>query len=70
MNNATKLKRQLKYEKKRREQGTMPYKCYVVKCHILHDSDIIQLIQNIGNKSGYLKQLIRQDIEYRKERGN
>lgn len=38
-------------------------KDYHLKCHIVHDADIIAALEAKDNKSGYLKTLIRADIE-------
>lgn len=38
-------------------------KAYILKCHIVHDADIIAALEVKDNKSGYIKTLIRADIE-------
>lgn len=38
-------------------------KTYILKCHTVHDADIIAALEAKDNKSGYLKTLIRADIE-------
>lgn len=56
-----KKKAQAKYEAggavKARNKG------YYVKCHIIHDADIIAVLEAQENKNGYIKELIRRDIE-------
>ncbi len=36
-----------------------------LKCHIVHDADIIAALDAQGNKNGYIKKLIREDLEKR-----
>lgn len=38
-------------------------KSYHLKCHTVHDADVIAALEAKDNKSGYLKTLIRADIE-------
>lgn len=38
-------------------------KGYYLKCHTVHDADVIAALEAKDNKSGYLKTLIRADIE-------
>lgn len=38
-------------------------KTYIVKCHKVHDADVIAALEAKDNKSGYLKRLVRADIE-------
>lgn len=38
-------------------------KAYHLKCHKVHDADVIAALEAKDNKSGYLKTLIRADIE-------
>ena len=33
-----------------------------LKCHIVHDADIIAALEAQENKNGYIKDLIRRDI--------
>lgn len=47
---------QLKYEKEKTRSVKM-------KLNLQHDADIIQKLDSVGNKQGYLKRLIRADIE-------
>lgn len=54
---------QLRFEKKRRMEGTSPNKGYYLKCHIKHDADIIAVLDAQQNKGGYLKELIRKDLK-------
>lgn len=54
---------QMRFEKKRRMEGTSPNKGYYLKCHIKHDADIIDALEAQENKNGYIKELIRRDME-------
>lgn len=36
-----------------------------LKCHIVHDADIIAALDGKANKNGYIKDLIRADLEKR-----
>lgn len=36
-----------------------------LKCHIVHDADIIAALDGKANKNGYIKDLIREDLEKR-----
>lgn len=66
MSRSESLKRaQAKYEKKYRERGLT--KSYQLKCHIEHDADIIEVLDGQENKNGYIKDLIRSDIESKKQ---
>lgn len=38
-------------------------KTYILKCHTVHDADVIAALEAKDNKSGYIKTLIRADIE-------
>lgn len=38
-------------------------KTYILKCHTIHDADVIAVLEAKDNKSGYIKTLIRADIE-------
>lgn len=38
-------------------------KGYYLKCHTLHDADIIDALEAQENKNGYIKELIRRDME-------
>ena len=50
---------QKKYNKKY-HKGVL--KSYSLKCHKEHDNDIIAVLESQDNKSGYIKRLIRDDI--------
>lgn len=50
---------QMKYDKKYR--GMRLIKGYYLKCHIIHDADIICVLESKKNKNGYIKSLIRND---------
>lgn len=52
---------QAKYEKKRNASGIT--KGYYIKCHTIHDADVIERLETIENRNGYLKDLIRNDIK-------
>lgn len=38
-------------------------KGYNLKCHIVHDADVIAALEAQENKNGYIKELIRADME-------
>lgn len=38
-------------------------KAYGLKCHRVHDADVIAKLDEVGNKNGYIKTLIRNDIK-------
>ena len=38
---------------------------YCLKLHIAHDADIIAALEEQENKGGYIKKLIREDLEKR-----
>lgn len=38
-------------------------KSYRLKCHKMYDADIIAKLDEVGNKNGYIKTLIRNDIK-------
>lgn len=38
-------------------------KAYRLKCHRVHDADVIAKLDDVGNKNGYIKTLIRNDIK-------
>ena len=40
-------------------------KAYGLKCHRVHDADVIEKLDEVGNKNGYIKTLIRNDIKKR-----
>lgn len=54
--------KQKRYEAKLREQGIKRSVHYQVKCHKEHDKDIIDFMDKLPNKSGFLKELIREHI--------
>lgn len=59
---------QKRYEKKTKHAAQSKYdkentKRYVIKVMLRTESDIIQKLETITNKSGYIKNLIRQDIQ-------
>lgn len=54
---------QARYEKKRAGSGVT--KGYYVKCHAVHDKDIIAALEAQENKNGYIKELIRADLAKR-----
>ena len=41
-------------------------KGYYLKCHKVHDSDIINQLELSKNKNGYIKELIRLNIKSKK----
>ena len=52
---------QAKYEKKRNKSGIT--KGYYLKCHTVHDADIIERLGLVEKINGYIKDLIRADIK-------
>lgn len=38
-------------------------KTYILKCHTVHDADIIAALEEQENKNGYIKSLIRANIK-------
>lgn len=38
-------------------------RAFYLKCHTVHDADVIAALEAKDNKSGYIKTLIRADIE-------
>lgn len=52
-----------KYRKKLRDQGIKKDKSYMVFCNIVNDADVIAVLDAQENKSGFLKNLIRQDMK-------
>lgn len=54
-----KKRAQAKYEKKRAAMGII--KGYYLKCHAVHDADIIAYLSAKENVNGYIKELIRKD---------
>lgn len=60
------LKRaQARYQAKRQKAGEVPQKTFVLKCHVENDADVIAVLNEQENKSGYIKELIRMDTEKR-----
>lgn len=41
------------------------YKSYLIKCHRQQDAELIEFLDCIHNKQGYIKDLIRRDLEAR-----
>ena len=37
-------------------------KCYTLKMNLVNDADVINRLEQVESKQGYIKQLIRQDI--------
>lgn len=58
---------QAKYDEKYRKSGAT--KSYHFKCHTIHDADIIEELESKESKNGYIKDLIRADIEKNEEQG-
>lgn len=46
-----------------RKQNDAKTKQYSFRLHIDHDADIINQLDKVGSKAGYIKQLIREDIK-------
>lgn len=53
---------QKRYEQKLKDQGIKNNKTFILKCHVVHDKDIINQLENEENKNGYIKNLIREDM--------
>lgn len=49
------LKAQAKYDKKNTQQ-------IALKLNVKHDADILAKLQNVANKQGYIKDLVRKDM--------
>lgn len=52
-------------QKKYAESGAIKNatKAYGLKCHKVHDADVIAKLDGVENKNGYIKTLIRNDIK-------
>lgn len=62
MSRSEALKRaQERYNKKKVGSGVT--KSYHLKCHTVHDADIIAALEAQENKNGYIKELIRRDLK-------
>lgn len=56
---------QERYAKKNAENPVT--RGYFLKCHKVHDKDIIEILDKQKNKNGYIKRLIRADINTKRE---
>lgn len=56
MTTAAQKRANAKYDKANTKQ-------IVIKLNIRTDKDILERLQSVGNKQGYIKELIRKDIE-------
>lgn len=56
---------QKRYAQKLRKSGKVPLKNYSLKLHKTHDADIIEFIDGLENKSGFIKELIRASMHKR-----
>lgn len=64
MSRSEALKRaQAKYQRKMIVRNRL--KQYNFKFHIVHDADIIKVLESQKNKNGYIKKLIRDDMQSR-----
>lgn len=64
MSRSEALKRaQAKYQRKMSVRNIL--KQYNFKFHIVHDADIIKVLESQKNKNGYIKKLIRDDMQSR-----
>jgi hypothetical protein len=64
MSRSEALKRaQSKYQRKISVRNIL--KQYNFKFHIVHDADIIKVLESQKNKNGYIKKLIRDDMQSR-----
>lgn len=62
MSRSEALKRaQARYQKKKCVKKRLKH--YILACHIVNDADIIEILSKKENKSGYIKQLIRNDAK-------
>ena len=62
MSRSEALKRaQAKYQRKMIVRNIL--KQYNFKFHIVHDADIIKVLESQKNKNGYIKKLIRDDMQ-------
>lgn len=62
MSRSEALKRaQERYAKKTAGRGVT--RSIHIKCHTVHDADIIAALDAQENKNGYIKELIRRDLE-------
>lgn len=62
MSRSEALKRaQAKYQRKISVRNIL--KQYNFKFHIVHDADIIKVLESQKNKNGYIKKLIREDMQ-------
>lgn len=52
----------LRAQKKYDDAHRGDYKHFDVKCHREDDKDVIEHLETIKNKSGYLKELVRKDM--------
>ena len=63
MRNEAIKRAQKAYVERLREKGVKTTKNYNLKCHLIHDEDIIKQLEIQDNKNGYIKKLIRDDIK-------
>ncbi len=54
---------QARYAKKNAGNGVT--RGFYLKCHTVHDADIIAALEAQKNQNGYIKELIRADLEKR-----
>ena len=52
----------LRAQKKYDDAHKADYKAYYFKCHREHDADIIEHLDALENKQGFIKDLIRHEI--------
>lgn len=63
-------KKQSKYTSYKNEWDRLNTKQYKLKLSLNTDADIIKKLDGVGNRQGYLKDLIRADIAREKEGEN
>lgn len=63
MRNESTKRAQKAYADRLKEKGIKTTKDFHLKCHLVHDKDIIKQLESKSNKNGYLKNLIREDIK-------
>jgi hypothetical protein len=60
---ATDREARLRAQKKYDEAHKGDYKTYIFKCNKIADRDIINHLETKANKQGYIKELIRRNME-------
>lgn len=63
MRTAAVKKAQKAYVERLKKRGIKITKDFILKCHLVHDKDVIKQLEKQSNKNGYIKSLIREDIK-------